>query len=64
MTMSIQYIRDVLDNLDINQNHLIPRLLKEETAVLSIIFNRSLRQGCFSSPYKQCKDGYIAPIHK
>ena len=45
--------------------YLSPRILREGAPVLSqplsSVFNRSLRQGYFQSPWK---DGYITPIHK
>ena len=69
ITISVQDIKDVLENLDRNKahgpNHVSPCLLKEGAPILSkphsILFNRSLRQGYFPSPWK---DGYLTPIHK
>lgn len=67
--ISAQDIKDVLENLDEKKacgpNHSSPRLLKAGATILSrplsIVFNRSLRQGYFPSLWK---DGYITPIHK
>ena len=66
ITISVQDVKDVLENLDRNKahgpNHISPCLLKEGAPKpLSILFNRSSRQGYFSSPWK---DGYLTPIHK
>ena len=69
ITISVQDVKDVLENLDRNKahgpNHVSPCLLKEGAPILSkphsILFNRSLRQGYFPSPWK---DGYLTPIHK
>ncbi|MCG8092513.1 MAG: hypothetical protein JAZ17_02615 [Candidatus Thiodiazotropha endolucinida] len=69
ITISVQEVKDVLENLDRNKahgpNHMSPCLLKEGATVLSkplsVVFNRSLRQGYFPSCWK---DGYLTPIHK
>ena len=67
--ISVQDVRDALDNLDVKKscgpNRFSPRLLREGVPMLSqplsIVFNRSLRQGYFPSPWK---DGHLTPIHK
>ena len=69
ITIEVQDVKDVLENMDRNKahgpNHVSPCLLKEGAPILSkslsILFNRSLRQGHFPSPWK---DGYLTPIHK
>ena len=66
---TVQDVKDVFDNLDINKacgpDLLNPRLLKEGSSILalpySIIFNRSIQAGHFPSPWK---DANLTPIYK
>lgn len=69
INMSVQDVTDVLENLDISKacgpDLISPRLLKEGSSILArpftYIFNNSLEQGIFPSPWK---DSNIMPIHK
>ena len=69
ITISVQDVKDVLENLDRNKaygpNQISPCLLKEGAPILSkplsFLFNRSLQQGYFPLPWK---DRYLTPIHK
>ena len=67
--ISVQDVRDVLENLDPKKacgpSHINPRFLKEGASFLSMplstVFNRSLSQGYFPSLWK---NGYLTPIFK
>ena len=69
ITISQQYVRDVLNNLNVTKasgpDLISPRLLKECATILSkplsIIFNRSLLQGYFPSNWK---DANVTAIYK
>lgn len=67
--ITVQDVKDVFDNLDVNKacgpDLMNPRLLKEGSPVLalpySIVFNRSIQAGHFPSPWKEAN---VTPIHK
>ena len=69
ISISIQDVKDVLQNLDENKSCgpdlISPRLLKQGSCALatplSKVFNRSLDQGYFPQAWKQ---GNLTPIHK
>ena len=69
INISVQDVTDVFENLDISKacgpDLISPRLLKEGSSILarpfSFIFNSSLEQGTFPTPWK---DSTITPIHK
>ena len=61
ITISVQGVKDVFENLDRNKahgpNHIKPCLLKEGVPILSkplsVRFNRSVRKGYFPLPWKK-----------
>ena len=69
ISITIQDVKDVLRNLNVNKasgpDLICPCLLKEGAIILSwplsIIFNRSLKQGYFPTCWKF---GNVTPIHK
>ena len=69
ISISIQDVKDVLQNLDENKSCgtglISPRLLKQGSCALAIplstVFNRSFDQGYFPQAWKQ---GNLTPIHK